>query len=354
MVKTLNGIRTLLFLFIFGAHFKYVILYSELGRNLFHFFDIGRFAILCFFLLSGFCIALGYSDKFKNISKQSYLNFVIKRFVRIYPLYLLTGIVGLLFIFLPQGIKWLHLFLFVYVPMLTPWLGINAGGNVAGWFVCAIFFCYLIAPIFLVWFNQNNNLKFHIIFSFVNYLILTVFSIYLMLINVPNNEFFFRFPVIRLFEYFVALDVGFIFVKFLKGKLDFKIFNNYFYKSLIDVLYAAVFILIMYVLPNNLLYRHVIAIPVVCSFFVYMCIEKRSFLYDIFTSKLFDFGGNISYECYMIHLLLFNFMTEFSKKYLSALTDIVFLYLILLLLTVIISIVYNQTVMLIKKYVIKS
>ena len=345
MIKSLNGIKFLLFLFIFGSHFKLLITDSDIGKQFYHFFALGRFGVLCFFLLSGFCIALGYSEKFKNISKDFYFKFIKKRFIRIYPLYFLSGLAGLLFV---QGINYLKPFICFYLPMLGPWTGVNDVGNSVAWFSSAIFFCYLVTPMVLFWFNKKENLKFHITFSLANYLILTIFSIYLMTIDETTNislySFLYCFPVIRLFEYFIALDLGFLFVKIFKNKLNFKFLDNYFLKSLIDILYIGLFLIIMYVLPSNALNRHLFAIPVICSFIVYLCIEKRSLLFDIFSSKLFNRGGNISYECFLIHIIVIQVLADFSQKYLSSLHGLILLYIMLLTLTIIIAAAYKFAV----------
>ena len=154
-------------------------------------------------------------------------------------------------------------------------------------------------------FQKKKKLGFHVSFCLVNYLILAALSVSLVMLNDTKNEFLYRFPLVRIFEYLIALDIGFLFVnKSLKDKFQFRLLDNYVFKSLIDLLYIIMFILIMYVFPNNLLNRHVVGIPVICSFIVYMCIEKRSILFDIFSSKVFNFFGNISFECYMFHLLV--------------------------------------------------
>ena len=323
MIRTLNGIRALLFIFIFSAHFKYITINSMYGSTIFKLFNIARFAVLSFFLLSGFCIALGYSDKFNKYSENLYCDFLIKRFIRIYPLYILTIIIN--------------------------WIINNVIGNPVGWFADVIFICYIFTPIALWVFNKTKRLRHHIIFCLINYIILAVFSIYLVLIHQPNHEFYYRFYLIRIFEYLIALDIGFIYLKKLKNNLNFEAFNNYFYKSVIDFIYIIIFILIMYVLPNNLLYRHVIGIPVICSFIIFMCIEKRSILYDIFSSKFFNFLGNISYECYMIHILVLTTMTPYAKYYLSAISKIIIFYVMALILTIVISIIYKKAILLIKK-----
>lgn len=341
MIKTLNGIRALLFLFIFGAHFKYVIAYSELGAKLFNFFNLARFAILAFVLLSGFCIALGYTDKFNALSKENFIVFIKKRFLKLYPLYFISGLVGLLFIYLPMGIKWLYLFIFVYVPMLTIWLGIDAGGNINGWFIDSIFFCYLLTPNLLFWFNKKRNLKFHIKFCIINYLILAIFSIILVLLRDPNNEYLYRFPVIRAFEFAIALDIGFIFTK-LKHKIQLKNPNNYLHNNITDIVFILLFLLIMYILPNNLLSRHVFGIPLILAFIVYMSIEKRSFLQDIFNSKFLNFLGNLSFECYLIHYLVIEFLKPYVVTTFYTGVSLVMLYLKLLCLTICFAYLYKK------------
>ena len=366
MVKTLNGLRALLFLFIFCTHFKYTISYSPLGKSLYNYLNLGRFAILFFIILSGFCMALGYSDKFKVLSVHNYVEYLKKRFIKFYPLYLISGLVGLIFIYLKQGINWLYLFIFVYIPMLTPWLGINSGGNISGWFLGVIFSCYLVTPPAIYWFNKKSNLRLHIIFCLINYLILVIFSSVLILLNDSQNEFLYRFPIIRIFEYIIALDIGFIFIKLLKDKLNpisvisvnssinDKFLDNYIIKSIIDIFFICAFLLIMYVCPSNLLYRHVLGLPLMILFLIYLCIDKKSFLYDILKSKLCNFFGNISFECYLIHILVLHLSLKYSKLYIYKMNNIIILFFVLLGVTIFIAIIYNKLEKFVKSKIISQ
>jgi len=353
MINSLNGIRAFLFLLIFGAHFKYVIIYSDLGKSLFNFFNTARFAVLFFILLSGFCMALGYYNKFQTLSKQNYFDYIKRRFIKFYPLYLLSGLVGLFFIYLPQDSHYLNIFVLFYVTMLAPWFGIDAGGNPVGWFMSAIFFCYLATPPVLYLLNKKFSPKFHAGFCLINYLILIIFSFWLFLRHDVYNEFLYRFPVVRLFEYVIALDIGIVFAKLLKDNIKPKFLDNYFYKSLVDLVFVILFLVILYICPNNLLYRHLFEIPLVVLFLVYICIQKRSVLFDILNSNICNLLGNISFECFMIHILVFRLSSSYSAGKIFSIPDITVLYFTLLFVTILIAFIYKKAETVIKKRLIR-
>lgn len=52
--------------------------------------QLGNLWVDLFFLLSGFVIALNYSQKLGGFNKHSYLEFLLKRLARIYPAYLVA------------------------------------------------------------------------------------------------------------------------------------------------------------------------------------------------------------------------------------------------------------------------
>lgn len=343
MIKTLTGIRSILLLFIFCTHFRWVINNSEIGKSLFEVLFLGRYGVLFFFLLSGFCTAVGYTHIFSMFSIEKYIKFFKRKLIKLYPLYVLSGLVALLFLKIPQqGVKAIYSYIVSYIPMLQTWgiINMKGSGNDAGWFLSCLFFCYLLTPFILILLNKIKDIKYHVLFCIVNYLILFIFSLNLVNNNDTQNSFLYIFPPVRIFEYMIGLDFGLIYIKNLKTNMNYNI--SYALKSIIDTLFVLLFLFCIYGLPNNLLTRHSFAMPLFCCFLLYLCYEKRSILYDCLCSKLCIFLGNISYECYLIHYLVLQILKPYYQKYIYTMNDIIVLFLTLLLISIFISYLYKK------------
>jgi peptidoglycan/LPS O-acetylase OafA/YrhL len=292
--------------------------------------------------LSGFCMAIGYNEIFSTFSIKKYINFLKKRLLKLYPLYVLSGLVILLILDIPRdGIQAVYSFIVCYLPMLQTWgiIKLIPSGIGVGWFISAIFFCYILTPFILTFLNKIKNIRFHILFCIINYLILFIFSLYLAIHNDMQNEFLYRFPVIRIFEYMIGIDFGLIYIKILKEKMNGNI--SYTIKSIIDMFFVLLFIFCIYGLPNNLLTRHSFAMPLFCCFMLYLCYEKRSIFYDFLNSKFCIFIGNISYECFLIHYIVLELLNPYYQKYIYTKHDLLLLFLSLLIISILLSYIYR-------------
>ena len=83
-INSLTGLRALAMMTIFCCHLSY--LAETPFRGLFSWIDYGRFGVNFFLVLSGFVIALGYSDKLNENRLIRNVSFVKKEFQKyIYP-----------------------------------------------------------------------------------------------------------------------------------------------------------------------------------------------------------------------------------------------------------------------------
>lgn len=161
MINALTSVRFYLFLSIFVSHF-FFIKKSQIGNFLFeNFLYNGNFAVTFFFILSGFCIALGYSDKFQVLDFDKIKNFIMKRIMKLYPLYILTGFIGLIIAIVTKKVLWVKLceFIFLYMTMIQSFLKNYSMFNSVAWFVSAIFLCYLLTPFAFYLMEKLSKLK---------------------------------------------------------------------------------------------------------------------------------------------------------------------------------------------------
>lgn len=93
-IKSLTGIRGVAASFVMFHHWAYFLLTSSIlspfiRHRLSIFFFHGNWNVDLFFILSGFLLSITSYNEFKNnITITSYSNFIIKRFCRVYPIYI--------------------------------------------------------------------------------------------------------------------------------------------------------------------------------------------------------------------------------------------------------------------------
>ena len=346
MIKTLSGIRFFLFLIIFIRHFDYINQTHSILPN-YHTLHFVFFAVSCFFILSGFCIALGYFEKFKKLSKETLIDFYKKRLIKLYPLYFLTGLIFCIFWFIPKDFDWLWKFLFLYVPMLSPWSKYNAhGGNPVGWFIGALFFCYLIIPFVSNLLSKlTDTKKGWIIYSFAFWLISVVL---ILLFSKENYSYFYHFPILRLFEFLCGFSLGCIFKNV---NLILKI--NHTKQSILDIFIIATICSLIYFVGKfdswhtTTVLDYLLYIPLSCLLLIYISNIKSGFLFKVLENKITIFLANISLEMYLIHYIFI----QFSSIYITISTKLetFICFIVLLGLTIIVSLLCQKLQLKIEK-----
>lgn len=148
MIKSFNGLRFLAALSVFLVHVPFTSSSNFITENL---FNNAGFAVTFFFILSGFCITLGYQNKFESVTRDNFLLFMKKRIVKLYPLYLFTTLWAFIFnICTHSDLKGiLHFTACLPVALtMTQTLTIYKPGmlNGASWFMATIVVCYLATP----------------------------------------------------------------------------------------------------------------------------------------------------------------------------------------------------------------
>ena len=356
MIKSLTGIRFWLFLSILINHvYTNIIVNSEIGRSGYSLF-FGPFAVLFFFVLSGFCIAINNLDRFANISFETVKTFMFKKIIKFYPLYFLTGLIILVFHFIPLNLKWISAFVFLYIPMLQPYTQWhNGGGNATAWFLAALMLCYLVTPFVLYYiYNHLKTFKRKITTYFALYIILIVFSLILLKLNLSDKwfDYLYYFPPTRVFHYFAGLILGTIYSQHLKIYIEKGV--NFLKKSFIDI-FALVLFLIALVLDiksggvphvhgKSFPVEQMIGIPTISVVILYLCNYSKSILTFILENKVVLFLGSISFECWLIHYIFIVFLKQRLTSYCNNYIDVVLITVFLLVLTIISALFYKYVI----------
>ena len=267
----------------------------------------GGLVVDFFFVLSGFVISLNYLDKINSITDL--FNFQKKRFLRLYPLHILT-----LFIFI--FIEFIKLFVnkftelqSLYEPfggfnnlyslvanffLLHGWYGWSY--NLPSWSISTEFYTYLIFGLLVLFLSKK-------IFYF---LFLILFSILIFILNnqgfeILNNVIY---PTRCIYSFFLGVITYLIFKKsksysstiltliFITMSMSFINFSHYF-----DL--------------NN---RYIIA-PLIFGVTIFFVsnLNTNLFLYKLLSNKFTVYLGSISYGVYMIHFGMLWFFRQFSR-----------------------------------------
>lgn len=350
MVNALTSVRFYLFLSIFVSHF-FFIKKSQIGNFLFeNFLYNGNFAVTFFFILSGFCIVLGYSDKFQVLDFDKIKTFIMKRIIKIYPLYILTGFIGLIIAIVTKKVLWVKLceFIFLYMTMIQSFLKNYSMFNSVAWFVSAIFLCYLLTPFVFYFLKKMAKVKSYLSIYLSIWIFLIIVSVLLSppFLDIKFYSYFYHFPPIRFLQYFSGILVG-IFYKDYLVKVD--IFESKKHlKNFLDVV-LIVFLVGLYLFsfkmkPYELIFTQVVYIPVFSFSILYLCSRTSSILNEFLNNKVNIFLGSISMECYLIHNLLIILFSKYLVKILpiNSICNIFFVATILLFGTIILSLIFKK------------
>ena len=168
-IDNLTGIRGIAALWVFFGHYQSYFMLL-LGREIWpinKIFQYGYFGVDLFFLLSGFILAYVYYEELNNSYSMSKIkNFFLKRFARIYPVFLVTTLIATFFWLVAlrtqhqftnessQNLNWLNFI--ANIIGVQAWFNLPSLNGPA-WSVSAEFAAYLIFPLLvLVLFRVNR------------------------------------------------------------------------------------------------------------------------------------------------------------------------------------------------------
>lgn len=141
-IKSLTGIRGVFALYVVFFHL-FPRVYSEGINNL---ITNGYLAVDFFFLLSGFIMSMVHNE-FSVKGRGDYVNFIYKRFCRIYPLYAFLLIVTLIISYIHSGAKENPVSIIINTFLLQSAFGYNYIQS--SWSISTEMFAYLLFPAFL-------------------------------------------------------------------------------------------------------------------------------------------------------------------------------------------------------------
>ena len=282
-LSLLNLLRFLAAIHVVSCHFMPNSL--SINHFLYDFIKNGNIAVIFFFVLSGFVMVLAYGKN--NISIK---NFYVKRFSRLYPVYLLALLfaVGYTFIFgrklLPveQGS---HIF---YLLGIQSWFsGHETVANPPAWSLSVEFVFYFLFPLVFPFIQRNIKLMLTVIPIFWSLTVLWFFSNHNF--NSTEMDVFNFHPIYHLSTFFVGVTTGIFWIQN-KNEFNFKL-----------AWIVIILLLIFFLIPLPVFYKNhnPILAPLFALFiFLIASFENKK---SIKIHKLFNFLGSISYSIYILH-----------------------------------------------------
>lgn len=223
-IKSFSGLRFIFSLLIVLNHMRFL-MQDEVTNHLFFYFHNGGFSVTFFFLLSGFCIALGYEGKFEELSLKKTVDFTLKRVKHLYFVYIVT----MLYVFLYYCLvavrnnetasiisQFLKLLLagtmtqsltFTYARIL----------NKVGWFASTIMCIYAVTPLMLHNLSRWNKRK--LAWGGVSGYITTSLILILSWLygNDVTADFLYVTPYFRILYFFIGVTAGIIFKRYFRN-----------------------------------------------------------------------------------------------------------------------------------------
>ena len=300
-LEQLDVFRAVAALSVCAVHFTYdSIFYNYFKQALF---------VQFFFTLSGFVIYLNYHDQEFNIFKIK--NFMIKRFLRLYPLHLFfliifsgTEIIRFFlavnydFVFNREVFQFNNLSNFFLHLFFLQHYADKYSFNGPAWSISVEMFLYLsFAILFFV--NKKYFLATPIIFSILFFLFL-------------NDFYGFSNSHEAFLSGFYSFSLGCIFCKvYLKNKKFFKggLYNLIYYVLLI-LFFAELFVYKILLKSND---QYIYSIFFGLIIYLSCFLNKNFLIYKLFFNNWLIYLGKISYSIYLGHLFVFYFLNNFLK-----------------------------------------
>ena len=325
-INSFTGLRAIAMLTIFCCHLSYL---AETPFNGFYsLIKNGRFGVNFFLVLSGFVIAIGYSNKVNANGIVQDINFVKKRISKIYIPYIITMILAIPWYIYnvtleESSLNTRLLFgrLFINIGMVQsaiPFEKYSYSINDVSWFISTIFIIYLLTPAIL---RLNNKAAKHYTLLKLVFLIFIVLSFYCCC-----------YLIIRWIEYIRFADLGLSIIyrsplirifPFLLGIVAYNIYcllDNFRIKngSFAEILGIAVFLL-WWILADKsgfpILVTECTDMLISLIVILIFAFSRRGVVSVLLSKETMLNLGKISLEFYLIHYLVINYGMIAAKHF---------------------------------------
>lgn len=296
MIKSLSSLRFIFIIFIFLHHSR-----GYVGG--------GSMGVAFFFVLGGFCMALGYKDKVTKWDYK-YSQYLIRRFIKFFPLH------------------WICLFSVIILAVLTS-IPVTGGGKISS-FLLNLSLLHSWVPIKEVYFSYNsvswylaNTIFFAAVFPFIfkwingktrkgrTFLAVLFMLIYtsIALLIAPEqwHAFLYISPYIRLTDFLFGIYLALGYQSLIETRWSQKVFRNGAINMLLIVFFIGLLVVESVFLGDYQLiaplYWPLIALIILTA----TMSNQSGGLFSILENKWFVKLGESSFVFFMIHTIVLKF-----------------------------------------------
>lgn len=290
-IKSLTGVRGIFACYVMAFH----LFTRDHGEYLNTFLINGYLSVDFFFLLSGFIMSMVHNE-FSIKGKGDYVDFMYKRFCRIYPLYLFLLITTILITSIHTKQFESPILIFINATLFQSFFGYNYIAS--SWSISTELFAYMAFPPLIFILSQKRNIIPFTILSIAALIYITLNNnILTMSVNVTGGW----QSVLRcLSDYVFGVTA---YVLYCKG---IKISRNMSYIFLAFVTYM-------------LFQRYYdIYIILLCAAIIPSLTDKHNIVSKFLSTRPVHYLGKISFSLYLIHSILINqisFLFDFAGSY---------------------------------------
>jgi peptidoglycan/LPS O-acetylase OafA/YrhL len=299
-IHKLDGLRGLFALFVVLFHFNINNAPATLVNN---FFVRQSFIFVdFFFILSGYVITITYNDRIN--SSKSFLQFLKKRFIRLYPMLLFST--GMYWYFVRPFSDKHHIFLALDTLLLTnstPILGTTIGMNYPSWSISSEMISYLIFGVCsLIAINKKKN---HLIIAIT----IACFGFLLYQQN------YFQTGSWGFIRGLACFNLGYL-IHMLATK-NIKL-HDYLEGFIMIIISAMMYFLYHLKIKNTLVLTCIhFLVPILFAFSIFVLIKSDGIISRILQATPLQFLGKISYSLYLNQALVIGFMIPKLFKWIN-------------------------------------
>ena len=296
MIKELTSLRFILILVIFFHH----ALPNYPGGG-----DMG---VACFFVLSGFCYALGYGRKVKA-ADFDYRGFIKSRLAKFYPLHWITLLIAIP-ISLHLGLGWKNgAVLGINALLMQSWFPLSSvyySFNGVSWFLSDMVFLVAVFPFLYRMLDSRKGRWILLLPASVVYCILCIWTPAEL-----RNTVLYVNPVVRLCDFTVGILAGMWYLRLKENVSVTESVQRH--KTLLRIVSLASFLVLLSMsvfIPEQYTLMAFIFWPIAVVMLVCISLNPGGLLSTPLLQRL----GQISFPFYMIHQLVIRYISILSDK----------------------------------------
>ena len=321
-IEQLTGIRWFACLLVFLHH-------NTPGGDtpmwLVYFMNNGACAPAIFFVLSGFVLAITYTDSMQHLEARNTWDYFVARIARIYPLYLLM-LLAALALTLHRGSNVGRMDFALQVTTLQAWSpdsGAAYGVNPPGWTLSIEMFLYLCFPLLLILLRPGRMSTRAALITMGGVVLAMLAMAWLVYTSGaidanPQAPFsmthWYRLPIIRLGDFVLGMAAAALYLNRVRGPRHSESTPWAAPLALVSVIVMVGLLLIPHFADNPLGNDVAFAVPTV-ALILGLSLSPKARLTKFMSLTSIVLLGEISYAFYLSHLVIQNYITGFPLTY---------------------------------------